>query len=164
MRIQQVQPNTNFQTRQNFLNEAQKENVKSLVENMSKSLEIKTKGIFFDFSATNRLKIADKAEFVGISLSKNKDRCFDKVQLNTKYSQLVINTETGEIEHYHKPFLKRWSKVMENVDKYLSMFQENFNNSNVVEKGSFKISGMTPEAFEVFQNEVDKLFKESKKK
>ena len=48
-------------------------------------------------------------------------------------------------------------------DKYLIMFMENFNNSKMVKQENFEFSGMTPEAFEIFQKEVDKLFKESKK-
>ena len=32
-----------------------------------------------------------------------------------------------------------------------------------MEQEIFRFSGMTPEAFEIFQKEVDKLFKESKK-
>jgi hypothetical protein len=134
---------------------------------MNNTIEFESHGMhnmFYDMSIAKRLKIKDKAEFVGASWSTNRGRCFDKVLFKVENTQLVIDTESGEIEKYNKPFLKRWSKVMENVDKYLSMFKENFNNSNVVEKESFKISGMTPEAFEVFQNQVNKLFKESKKK
>ena len=53
---------------------------------------------------------------------------------------------------------------MENVDKYLNIFMENFNNSKVIQKDSFTISGMTPEAFEIYKREVDKLFEESRRK
>ena len=164
MKIQQVQSNLNFEAKKKFLNVTQKENVKTLVEKMSKTFQFKTDGMFFEMTTTNRLKINKKAEFVGANLAKNKERCFDKIHLTVEEAQLVIDTESGEIEKYSKPFFTRWKKVMEKVDKYLAIFVENFNNSKMVKQEKFKVSGMTPEAFEIFQKEVDKLFKESKKR
>lgn len=163
MKIQQVQSNLNFEARQRFLNVTQKENVQALAEKMSKTFQFKSDGMFFQVAVTNRLKFNNKAEFVGANLARNKERCFDKVHFTVEKTQLVIDTESGEIEKYNKPFFTRWTKIMEKVDKYLIMFMENFNNSKIVKQEKFKFSGMTPEAFESFQKEVDKLFKESKK-
>ena len=163
MKIYQIQPNINFEARQRFLNVAQRENVQNLVEKMSKTFQFKSDGMFFEITATNRLKINDKAEFVGANLAKNKNRCFDKIHFTIKNAQLVIDTESGQIEKYKKPFFTRWTKLMENIDKYLAIFKENFNNSEIVKQENFKISGMTPEAFKIFQREIEKLFKERKK-
>lgn len=163
MKVQQVKPNLSFEAKQRFLNVAQRENVQTLVEKMSKTLQFKSDGMFFEITTTNRLKINDKAEFVGANLAKNKDRCFDKIHFTVEKTQLLIDTVSGEIEEYNKPLFTRWTKVMEKVDKYLVIFMENFNNSNIVKQEKFKVSGMTPEAFEIFQREMNKLFKESKK-
>ena len=164
MKIYQIQPNLNFEARQRFLNVTQRENVKTLVEKMSKTFQFKSDSMFFEITAANRLKINDKAEFVGANIAKNKERRFDKVHFTVEDAQLVIDTESGEIEKYNKPFFKRWVKVMENVDRYLAMFVENFNNSNIVKKENFKISGMTPRAFEIFKIELDKMFEDRRKK
>ena len=77
---------------------------------------------------------------------------------------MVIDTESGEVEKYKKPFFTRWAKVMKNIDKYLAIFKENFNNSEIVKQEYFRTSVMTPEAFEIFQREIEKLFKERNKK
>ena len=163
MKVQQVQANLSFDGRQRFLNELQRNNIKTLVEKMSETLQIKSNDMFFEMTVVNRLKINDKAEFVGANLAKNKNRCFDKIHFTTKDAQLVIDTDSGQIEKYKKPFFTRWTKIMENIDKYLAIFKENFNNSEIVKQEKFKISGMTPEAFKIFQREIEKLFKERKK-
>ena len=164
MKIQQVQSNLNFEAKQRFLNVTQKENVQALVEKMSKTFQFNSNGMFFKVTATNRLKFNNKAEFVGANLAKNKERCYDKIHFTVEKTQLVIDTESGEIEKYNKPFFTRWTKIMEKVDKYLIMFMENFNNSKIVKQEKFECSGMTPEAFEIYKREIDKLFAESKKK
>lgn len=164
MRVQPVQQNLNFEARQRFLNEFQKNNVQNLVEKMSETLQIKSNDMFFEITVTNRLKIGDKTEFVGANLAKNKNRCFDKIHFTVEKAQLVIDTESGKVEKYKKPFFTRWAKVMENVDKYLAIFKKNFNNSEIVKQENFKISGMTPETFKIFQREIEKLFRERNKK
>ena len=164
MKVQQVQSNQNFEAKQRFLNEFQKNNVQNLVEKMSETLQIKSNDMFFEMTVTNRLKIGDKTEFIGANLAQNKNRCFDKIHFTVEEAQLVIDTETGEVEKYKKPFFTRWTKVMENVDKYLAIFKENFNNPKIVKQENFKTSGMTPEAFEIFQREIEKLFRERNKK
>ena len=160
MKIQQVQSNLSFDGRKRFLNELQKNNVKTLVEKMSKTLQIKSNDMFFEMTVINRLKIGDKTEFIGANLAQNKNRCFDKIHFTVEEAQLVIDTESGEVEKYKKPFFTRWTKIMENIDKYLAIFKENFNNSKIVKQENFKISGMTPKALEIFQREIEKLFKE----
>ena len=162
MNVQQVQSNQNFEARQRFLNEAQKKNINILIEKMGKEAKYETDGMFFKHTRTNRLTIPKKAEFVCARILKDTD-C-DKVHFTVDKTELVIDTPTGKIENFYKPFFTRWSKVMENVDKYLNIFMENFNNSKVVQKNSFTISGMTPEAFEVYKREVNKLFQEIKRK
>ena len=164
MEILPVQSNINFQAQKRFLNEFQKNNVQNLVEKMSETLQIKSNDMFFEMTVTNRLKIGDKTEFIGANLAQNKNRCFDKIHFTVEEAQLVIDTETGEVEKYKKPFFTRWTKVMENVDKYLAIFKENFNNPKIVKQENFKTSGMTPEAFEIFQREIEKLFRERNKK
>jgi hypothetical protein len=162
MNVQQVQSNQNFEARQRFLNEAQKKNINILIEKMGKEAKYETDGMFFKHTRTNRLTIPKKAEFVCARILKDTD-C-DKVHFTVDKTELVIDTPTGKIENFYKPFFTRWSKVMENVDKYLNIFMENFNNSKVVQKDSFTISGMTPEAFEIYKREVDKLFEECRRK
>ena len=164
MEILPIQSNVNFQAQKRFLNEFQKNNVQNLVEKMSETLQIKSNDMFFEMTVTNRLKIGDKTEFIGANLAQNKNRCFDKIHFTVEEAQLVIDTETGEVEKYKKPFFTRWTKVMENVDKYLAIFKENFNNPKIVKQENFKTSGMTPEAFEIFKREIEKLFKERNKK
>ena len=164
MKVQPIQSNINFQAQKRFLNEFQKNNVQNLVEKMSETLQFKSNNMFFEMSVTNRLKIGDKTEFIGANLAQNKNRCFDKIHFTVEEAQLVIDTETGEVEKYKKPFFTRWTKVMENVDKYLAIFKENFNTPKIVKQENFKTSGMTPEAFEIFQREIEKLFKERNKK
>ena len=56
------------------------------------------------------------------------------------------------------------SKNGESKNKYLNIFMENFNNPKVVQKDTFTFSGMTPEAFEIYKREVDKLFEECRRK
>ena len=51
------------------------------------------------------------------NLAKNKNRCFDKIHFTIKDAQLVIDTDSGQIEKYKKPFFTRWTKIMENIDK-----------------------------------------------
>ena len=162
MKVQQVQSNQNFEAKQRFLNEAQKKNINILIEKMGKEAKYETDGMFFKHTRTNRLTIPKKAEFVCARILKDTD--YDKVYFTVDKTELVIDTPTGKIENFYKPFFTRWSKVMENVDKYLNIFMENFNNSKVVQKDSFTISGMTPEALEIFQREIEKLFKERSKK
>ena len=146
------------------MNELQKNNVQNLVEKMSETLQFKSNDMFFEMTVTNRLKIGDKTEFIGANLAQNKNRCFDKIHFTVEDAQLIIDTESGQIEKYKKPFFTRWTKIMENIDKYLAIFKENFNNSKIVKQENFKISGMTPKALEIFQREIEKLFKERSKK
>ena len=162
MKVQQVQSNQNFEAKQRFLNEAQKKNINILIEKMGKEAKYETDGMFFKHTRTNRLTIPKKAEFVCARILKDTD-C-DKVHFTVDKTELVIDTPTGKIENFYKPFFTRWSKVMENVDKYLNIFMENFNNPRIVQKDSYTISDMTPEAFEIFQREIEKLFKERNKK
>lgn len=164
MEILPVQSNINFQAQKRFLNEFQKNNVQNLVEKMSETLQFKSNDMFFEMTVINRLKIGDKTEFIGANLAQNKNRCFDKIHFTVEEAQLVIDTESGEVEKYKKPFFTRWAKVMKNIDKYLAIFKENFNNSEIVKQEYFRTSGMTPEAFEIFQREIEKLFKERNKK
>ena len=78
--------------------------------------------------------------------------------------------ETGILELRTLTFMSggqcESSPALTDINKIFcfEMEEENFNNSKMVKQEKFKISGMTPEAFEIFQKEVDKLFKESKKK
>ena len=164
MEILPVQSNINFQAQKRFLNELQKNNVQNLVEKMSETLQFKSNDMFFEMTVINRLKIGDKTEFIGANLAQNKNRCFDKIHFTVEDAQLIIDTESGQIEKYKKPFFTRWTKIMENIDKYLAIFKENFNNSKIVKQENFKISGMTPKALEIFQREIEKLFKERSKK
>lgn len=164
MEILPIQSNINFQAQKRFLNEFQKNNVQNLVEKMSETLQFKSNDMFFEMTVINRLKIGDKTEFIGANLAQNKNRCFDKIHFTVEEAQLVIDTESGEVEKYKKPFFTRWAKVMKNIDKYLAIFKENFNNSEIVKQEYFRTSGMTPEAFEIFQREIEKLFKERNKK
>ena len=162
MKVQSVQSNINFDAKQRFLTETQKKSVNALIEKMGKEAKYESDGMFFKHTRTNRLTIPKKAEFVCARILKDTD-C-DKVHLTVDKAELVIDTPTGKIEDFYKPLFTRWSKIMENIDKYLGIFMENFNNSKVVQKDSFTISGMTPEAFEIYKREIDKLFAESKKK
>ena len=164
MKVSQIQSKQSFQAKQRFLNSAQKRSVSQLVEKMSKDTSFKSDGMFFEITALNRLKIKDNAEFVGARITQNKNKLYDKIHFTVDKTQLVIDTESGKIEDYHKPFFTTWAKVMKNVDKYLGILIENFNNPKIIQKENFKISGMTPEALKVFQREVENLFKNRKKK
>lgn len=163
MNIQSIQDSKAFQAKQRFLNSNQRKNVSQLIEKMNKNTSLKSDGIFFEITTLNRLKIADDAEFVGASLSQNKDTLYDKIHFTVDKTQLVIDTESGKIENYHKPFFTTWAKVMKNIDKYLNIFMKNFDNPKVVQKETFKVSGMTPEAFEIYKKELEKLFNNRKK-
>ena len=162
MKIQQVQSNINFEAKQRFLSETQKKSINTLIEKMGKEAVYESDGMFFKHTRTNRLNIPEKAEFVCARILKGTD-C-DKVHFTVDKTELVIDTPTGKIEEYYKPFFTRWAKVLKDIDKYLNIFIENFNNSKVVQKDSFTISGMTPEALEIYKREIDKLFAENKKK
>lgn len=162
MKIQALQSNVNFEARKRFLSEVQKKNINILIDKMGKEAKYESDGMFFIHTRTNRLTIPKKAEFVCARILQDTE-C-DKVHFTVDKTELVIDTPTGKIENFYKPFFTRWSKVMENIDKYLNIFMENFNNSKIVQKDSFTISGMTPEAFEIYKREVDKLFKESRRK
>ena len=162
MNVQQIQTNTKFEAKQRFLNETQKKSVNLLIEKMGKETKYESDGMFFNHTRTNKLSIPEKAEFVCARFLKDTD-C-DKVHLTLDKTELVIDAPTGKIENFYKPFFTRWSKVMENIDKYLKVFVENFNNPKTVQKETFTISGMTPVAFEIYQRELEKLFKKSKRK
>jgi uncharacterized protein YaaR (DUF327 family) len=89
------------------------------------------------------LNIPKKAEFVCARFLKDID-C-DKVHLTVDKAELVIDAPSGKIEKFYKPFFTRWSKVMENIDKYLKIFTENFDNSKIVQKETFSTVGFPPE-------------------
>ena len=91
MKIYQIQPNLNFEARQRFLNVTQRENVKTLVEKMSKTFQFKSDSMFFEITAANRLKINDKAEFVGANIAKNKERRFDLTAEKAEMDQVVLD-------------------------------------------------------------------------
>lgn len=164
MEIQQVQSNLNFDAKQRFLTEAQRKNIRTLIDKMSTDLKYESDGVFFELSAINRLNLGDKASFVGARLSKEKEPLFDKIHFTVDKTELVIDSKSGKIEDYHKPFFTRWTKVMQDIDKHLKLFMENFDNPQIVQKEQIKFSGMTKEAFDVFKRELDKLYKNRKEK
>ena len=161
--IQSIQSNTNFEAKQRFLTPAQRKNVNVLIEKMGNNRSYTTNGMFFELLITNRLK-ANNSEFVGARLAMEKDEpFFDKIHFTVDKAKLVIDSKSGEIENWQKPFFTRWSTIMKNIDNYLAFFVQNFDNPSFVKKEGLKLSGMTKEAFEVFSKELDKLFKNRKK-
>ena len=46
----------------------------------------------------------------------------------------IISNGNGEIIEHKKPFLKKWSEIIEEADKYIKYALDNYNNETVVQK------------------------------
>ncbi len=85
------------------------------------SLIHKNKAEFIDFRQIHK-KISPEKQVVG------------KSGIKIGKTELVIDNKTGEIVEYYKPIFTFWKRVMKNVQKYVDIFLENYDNDKIVKK------------------------------
>ena len=111
----------------------------------------------------NGANMRSKAELIdGRCLLKNvadNEQMQKETLFNLGKTQLVIDNKTGRIIDYYKPFFKSWKKIFKDLDKYLNIFAQNFDNKEVVKQHRLSFSGFTKAGYEKIQSIKAKLNK-----
>ena len=162
MRIQQVQPNLNFEAKKRrFIDLESKEQLTQILRKMDKETEYISNEYTFEHSKTTRLELFnhDKnkklAELVDARqnmkrLPEGKDM-IGTTSLTIGETQLAIDNKTGEILAWNKPFLSSWKSVMKKINDTLLTINNVFHNSALVKKHKFGISGFTNKGAELIK-------------
>ena len=147
MKVQQVQPNLNFEAKKRFLNQQQYRDLKTTLTRMNSEVEYTEDGEKMHFASRllGRMTAGDiDAQIIDGRYYINKvpdkqQMAHGQTELRIGNIELKIDNKTAEIISYEKPFFTRWSKIMEKTSKALAIFA----NSNSVTKHSFGVSGFT---------------------
>ncbi len=158
MKIQAV--NKQVHAKKRSLNPNQMDTVRTLLTQMNQETEVKRNEYTFNSTVTKSLQYKDKATFIDGRMIFEKVPAEKQMTKETLFTigktQLVIDNKTGQIIDYYKPFLTRWSKIISNIDKYLKIFKENFNNPNIVKKKKITMEGFTQAGYEIMQKMLKK--------
>ncbi len=149
MQVHNIQ-STSFQGKtRRFVTPEVKEGIRELLTKMNSETDYKTNKYVFKSEFTKSLKYGDKAEFIDGRLYLTKFPKSEQMQKETLFTigktQLVIDNKTGEIIKFVKPFFTTWKKIMKNVDEYVNLFKQNYDNSNVITKKRLSMQGFTEE-------------------
>ena len=169
MRIQQIQPNTSFEAKHRFLNKNQMADIKTLLTKMNEeSVYSQTDNIFFASNITKKLCIGKDIEFIDDRMLTKpipKDKqMFAQTLFTIGKTELVIDNKTGEILDYNKPFFKTWKNIMNQISHYLKMFNENYENPEIVKPVKFSINGMTEYGLSLYRKALKEVEQEYLKK
>lgn len=69
-------------------------------------------------------------------------------------SHIKFNSTTGEINGYKLGWLSTWYGVISKAEKYIKIFQQFFDNPEVVTKNTFGVKGFTPKGIEMLQKHI----------
>ena len=141
-------------------------NMKKVITRMNKESRYANNEYSFDADVLKKLSAGNKrnrAELIdGRCLLKNvadNEQMQKETLFNLGKTQLVIDNKTGRIIDYYKPFFKSWKKIFKELDKYLNIFAQNFDNHDVVKQHRRSFSGFTKAGYEKIESIRAKLNK-----
>ena len=163
MKIQQVQPNLNFEAKRRYIDLESQEQLTQILRKMDKETEYKENEYTFAHSKTTRLQLFnhDKneklAELVDArhnlkKLPEGKDM-FGTTSLTIGKIQLAIDNKSGEILAWYKPFFTSWKGIMKKINDTLMTINTVYHRSEFVKKYKFGIEGYTKKGAE-FLNKI----------
>lgn len=162
MKVQQIQPNLNFEAKQKrFIDPDSHYYLEKLLRTMDDETVYKSNEYSFESSRVNRLTLCDKKHSCDKAELIDTRRFLDKVpEKNTLdketlitigETQLVIKNSNGEIIDYYKPFLKSWKKVIKQAGETIKAFLNLYHTPEMVMKHEFSVKSFTKKGFEVLE-------------
>lgn len=148
----QIQPisNVSFEKKR-YLSKQQLNGIMEITEKMNNAGKYSEKGLGFTSEVVGGLKYRGATFLSSLvcylpHVAKNKLN-----QMTTEFSmgknRIKINNSDGEILHIKTTLFKSQKRFMEELDKYLQIFNEKFNES-IVEKRLIRLKGLTAEGAE----------------
>lgn len=162
MKVQQVQPNLNFEAKQKrFIDTDSRYYLEKLLRKMDEETVYKSNEYTFESSRLTRLtlcdtkNICDKAELVDgrrfLDKVPEKNTLDKETCLTVGKTQLVINNRDGEIIDYYKPFFKSWKKVIKQAGNAITDFLTFYNKPEMVMKHYHGVKGFTSKGAEILE-------------
>ena len=160
MKIQQVQPNLNFEAKRRYIDLEAQEQLMQILRKMDKDTFCKDSGATFESTKTTRIELLDhnfdkKAELVDMrgnlkKLDEGRDM-FKESLLSMGKIQVTIDNRTGEVKSWEKPFFSTWSGIMKNIRNTLIEINAMYHHPDYVKKHRFSIEGFTKKGYETLQ-------------
>ena len=166
MRVQQVQPNINFEAKKRrFIDSEAHEQLIQILRKMDKDTFCKDDGAIFESIKTTRIELYDhnhnkQAELVDMrgnlrKLEEGKDMFRESI-LTIGETKVSIDNRTGEIKTWEKPFFSTWSSIMKKINSTLIELNAVFHYPEHVKKYRFSLEGFTKKGYETLQNMLKK--------
>ncbi len=153
MQVQGVNSSLAFQAQKRILNKEQMGTVKELLTQMNAETVCKRGEYTFESKILKSLHYKNNATFIDnriilYKVPENK-QMVKQTLFTVGKTELVIDNKSGQIINYKKPLLTSWKRVIKNIDKYLKIFKENFNNPEIVKKKTVTLEGFTPAGYAI---------------
>ena len=160
MRVQQVQPNLNFEAKRRYIDIDSLKNLRHILREMDKDTVYQEHDGTFESTKTTRIEYFDRykekqAELIDLrgnlkKLDEGRDM-YQETVLKVGKTQVSIDNRTGEIKSWEKPFFSTWSGIMKKISFALIDFDVFYNNASRVKKHRFSIEGFTKKGYETLQ-------------
>ena len=160
MKVQQVQPNLNFEAKRRYIDIDSLKNLRHILRKMDEDTTYKEQGGTFESTKTTRIEYFDRykekqAELIDSRgnlkrLDEGRDM-YQETILKVGKTQVAIDNRTGEIKSWEKPFFSTWSGVLKKIRYALIDFDVMYHQAARVKKHRFSIEGFTKKGYETLQ-------------
>ena len=152
MQVNKIQ-SQNFQAHstKRFLAKEAQENLRALLSRMNSETKYNADRLTFSSDMLLGLKVGedfflhDKRGLVAPLNGRNYKSKQDDCMIEMGKAILDVNSTTGEIVKYKKPFYKRFKTILEKLNKSLEFTRQSYDNPEIVDKRRLKIAGFTEE-------------------
>ena len=160
MKVQQLQPNMNFEAKRRFVDIDSLKSLRQVLRKMDEDTAYKETGGTFVSTKVTRIEYFDRnkekqAELVDLRgnlkrLDEGRDM-YQETLLKVGKTQVTIDNRTGEIKSWEKPFFSTWSGIMKKIEFALIDFNIWYHQAERVKKHKFSIEGFTKKGYETLQ-------------
>jgi len=149
MKIQQVQPNTTFQSKEGLLSVGAHNNLKLIAERMKEANSYKTEGKYTSTRVLERLEIYKDQKPVAHLINQQRyNSSYDflddvnDLSLQIGKKQVILDSYRGHYICDKKPFFHSWKKYIKTIEELLEYILTNYNSTNIVHKRFFDKSNI----------------------
>ena len=147
MNMSTVQP-INFQGKSRYLSDNAYSNMKSILTKMNNDTSYMSYATMCPTSRLTRLKLHDNSamlcdnRFLYRKVDNN-NQMRGTTLISTKNAQVEIDNESGRVKGLDKPLFSTWSSVIDKIEQAIQIFEENFENSRLIERGYISFFSIT---------------------
>lgn len=139
---------TQFSSKQRFIKPKQLELIREISKKMNNESTMTSTENMFTANYVGTVRIGECVLHNDTFLhGKNGNTEYGKIGKTQiefdKNNSILIDNETGEVTKIKKTWYTPVRRIMKKMDKYLQLFNTNFDNNEVVNKNALKIHGFT---------------------